>query len=474
MAYQRQSTKRPAEEYTGYYQQEPNPYGQGPAHKQPKATGYPPAFAQPQYAQPQYAMAPPQAYTAPAEEVVTEVIWIPNAKTGRVIGKQGRQIMDFKAKSGTEINVGAEEAMVDGNRDVNIRGTRMGISFAAGMIRAKITDDEQEQEVTFNVPDKSAGYIIGKGGVSLKEIKTISGCMIKISGKGDSQGEFRSVTLSGSASAVAVARGLVEGRVQQTPDEGKYYQGHGGVFQALFQGQPLQLNVGGPGGGPPRAQAYAPQAYAAPVAYGAPAAYGGQGSPYGAPAASPFGAPAPMGAAALIVAFSPRGEEAATSTQEIYIPVAMVGRIIGKGGANIRMLKQQSGAEVSLAKADEQVGGAEGLQRKVTLTGTTVALILADGLMRSKMAESMDRESTESSMRIPNNRAGQVIGKQGATIRMIKETSGCQITMTSSDEMEEGSNERLISLTGTRSQNLLAEALILAKMAQADSHSMHA
>lgn len=448
-------------------------YEQEPAYKQPRqaAVAYP-AYAQPQYAA--YAPAfPAPAYAAPEAEIATETIWIPNTKTGRIIGKQGRQIIEFKTKSGADINVGKEEAMVDGNRDVTIRGTRMAIAFASGMIRGKLQqDNEEEQEMTFTIPDSSAGYIIGKGGSALKEIKAISGCNLQISNKDDSSNSERTVTLTGLPSSIAIARGLVDGRLQQSSEEGKYYSRLGGCFMALFQAQPVNLA----GGGPPRAAAPSPYA-APPAAY--PAAYP---SPYGAPAAA-MRMPAPGGRAAyqggpvtpgvgapLVIPYSAKGEEAAVSTQEVYIPVSMVGRIIGKGGSHIRTLKAQSGAEINIDKEDEQVDGAAEPQRKVTLSGTNVALILADGLMRSKMAE-QDQTAGESTMRIPNNRAGQIIGKAGASIRMIKETSGAQIQMSNADEMVAGVDERVITMTGTPSQNLIAEALILAKMAQADSHS---
>lgn len=255
------------------------------------------------------------------------------------------------------------------------------------------------------------------------------------------QGDQREVTLTGTQSQVFVARALVEGRLAQTPDEGKFYASTGGAFRGLFGGAPINL-TGAPA---PRPAAGSAAGYQAPGAYGA--------------VAGP-----------LVTAYAPRGEQAATSSTDVFVPVSMIGRIIGKGGSHIKQLKSQSGAEVVIAKEDEKVDGAEEPQRRVTLTGSNVALILADGLMRAKMAETGEREATETEMKIPDSRAGQVIGKGGATIRMIKETSGAELTMSKPEEMEEGSNERLIVLKGTASQCLIAQTLILAKMAHADGH----
>ena len=67
---------------------------------------------------------------------------------------------------------------------------------------------------------------------------------------------------------------------------------------------------------------------------------------------------------------------------------------------------------------------------------------------------------------IPNPMAGLLIGKQGATINSMTETSGAKIRLSANNVFYPGTNERLVLLSGTRDSIVSALEQITAKVAE--------
>jgi len=63
--------------------------------------------------------------------------------------------------------------------------------------------------LTLSVPNRSVGAIIGRGGQTINEIRTVSGCRIDISPQTDGS-QFRAVTLTGSSQSIEVAHLLIQ------------------------------------------------------------------------------------------------------------------------------------------------------------------------------------------------------------------------------------------------------------------------
>ena len=65
---------------------------------------------------------------------------------------------------------------------------------------------------------------------------------------------------------------------------------------------------------------------------------------------------------------------------------------------------------------------------------------------------------------VPNATAGLIIGKAGATIKQIMETSGCHIQISQKDDQNPGINERIVTVVGGLEAIAKAVAEVVSKM----------
>ncbi|GFS42480.1 heterogeneous nuclear ribonucleoprotein K [Trichonephila inaurata madagascariensis] len=116
------------------------------------------------------------------------------------------------------------------------------------------------------------------------------------------------------------------------------------------------------------------------------------------------------------------------------------GAIIGKGGSNINRLRTEFTASVT-------VPDCPGPERYALNTGE---------LFQSKPVPNPN--GTHSIiMKIPNDVAGAIIGKGGQRIRKIRRDSAATINI---EEATQGSNDRIITITGALNQAQLAQHLM--------------
>jgi len=97
------------------------------------------------------------------------------------------------------------------------------------------------------------------------------------------------------------------------------------------------------------------------------------------------------------------------------IPNEMVGKVIGRGGANIRQLQEDSGCRIVLAMSSNGEP-----TRKVALEGTLEQTTLARELVNQIIACDIE-------FLVPEEKIGLLIGKKGETIRMIQDMTGTEI-----------------------------------------------
>jgi polyribonucleotide nucleotidyltransferase len=129
--------------------------------------------------------------------------------------------------------------------------------------------------------------------------------------------------------------------------------------------------------------------------------------------------------------------------------------IIGKGGANVKMVRTESGAFVSILKT-ENAGAKE---RVLTLKGTpennakagqliTTLLINANNERKQSNGDT-ENKVEEYSFRLLIHKflAGCIIGKAGAIIKEIQTQTGAKISIT--NDTLGGSTEKQVSVTGT-------------------------
>jgi len=181
---------------------------------------------------------------------------------------------------------------------------------------------------------------------------------------------------------------------------------------------------------------------------------------------------------------------------KITIPAAAGGQILGKNGATIRSITEESGAKISMSSKEEALFTQE---RIITLTGEAGRCVKATDLILSKLAEQeeiplfvnrgttytspldtsfglaaapanargtrtgpksaerkIEGKSTEESvsdttitLSIPNELVGNIFGKNGSTMREIISLSGAKVVVSPRDELVEGTSNRLVTITGT-------------------------
>ncbi|XP_075881416.1 poly(rC)-binding protein 2-like isoform X2 [Nelusetta ayraudi] len=204
-------------------------------------------------------------------------------------------------------------------------------------------------------------------------------------------------------------------------------------------------------------------------------------------------------------------------TLRIVVPASQCGSLIGKGGCKIKEIRESTGAQVQVA-GDMLPNSTE---RAITIAGTTQSIIECVKQICVVMLESPPKgvtipyrpkpsgspvifaggqsssaaispqltklhqlamqqspfhippsnqgftgidasaQTTSHEMTIPNDLIGCIIGRQGAKINEIRQMSGAQIKIANPVD---GSNDRLVTITGPPASISLAEYLMNARL----------
>lgn len=155
---------------------------------------------------------------------------------------------------------------------------------------------------------------------------------------------------------------------------------------------------------------------------------------------------------------------------KILIPAYAAGSIIGKCGQTITQLQKDSGAVIKLSKAKDFYPGTT--ERIGLVTGDAPALKQVFQFMTEKTYEfpvpkdmaiiNGDRHK-QVKIIVPNTTAGLIIGKGGATIKQIMESSGAKVQLSQKPE-QINLQERVITVTGEKTELFKAGDVILAKI----------
>ncbi|CAF3361677.1 unnamed protein product [Rotaria sp. Silwood1] len=163
-----------------------------------------------------------------------------------------------------------------------------------------------------------------------------------------------------------------------------------------------------------------------------------------------------------------------------------VGSIIGKRGDNIKAIREESGARINISDGTTP-------ERIVTMVGTIETLAKAFGMICQKFEDDLKQTCTTIPpitlrLVVPASQCGSIIGKGGAKIKEIRETTGASVQVASemlpssteravtiSGKLEsiescfrqiyEGSQDRHVTISGTPEQIQLAEFLIHSRIA---------
>lgn len=163
----------------------------------------------------------------------------------------------------------------------------------------------------------------------------------------------------------------------------------------------------------------------------------------------------------------PRGGRGRSVDFPLRLLVAsdMVGAIIGRGGATIRAITQQSRARVDVHRKLEHSAA---LEKAITVYGQPENCTAACKRIMEVMEEERVNtgKSTEMELKVlaHNNLIGRIIGKSGATIKKIMEDTDSKITVSSISDISSFNPERVITIKGAIPDISRAEAEVSSKL----------
>ncbi|KAL7266997.1 hypothetical protein RUND412_010431 [Rhizina undulata] len=184
-------------------------------------------------------------------------IMVPDRTVGLIIGRGGETIRDIQDKSGCHVNIVGEAKSQNGLRPVNLIGNGSAAEHARRLIMEIVESDNatngpppsrgaapergsggggyygghgdgggggrgaQEGRITetIRVPIDAVGMIIGKGGETIKEMQSSTGCRINVSSQFNQGDPEREISLAGNRDAIMRARQVIEEKVEASQNK---------------------------------------------------------------------------------------------------------------------------------------------------------------------------------------------------------------------------------------------------------------
>ncbi|XP_046399051.1 heterogeneous nuclear ribonucleoprotein K isoform X2 [Ischnura elegans] len=346
-------------------------------------------------------------------------ILIPSKVAGSVIGKGGHNITKLRTEYKASITVpdcpGPERILtICSDLDTALQVVTEVIPCLEDIPSRSGSPEDDEVDIRLLVHQSQAGCIIGKSGFKIKELREKTGARIKIYTNCCPQSTDRVVQISGRPSTCIDCIREIVTLVKNSPIKGlnnaydphnfddfyaQEYGGYGDGNKGMGGMGGGMRGGGGMGGPPPPPNMGGGRGNR----FGGPPGGGGMGGPPGGPPPPP--PPGPMGGLRGGMSGPPPGGRPMPPSRGGYSG----GRPGGFAGGPGNVPSQNM-----IAKTSTQVT-------------------------------------------IPKDLAGAIIGKGGARIRKIRSDSGAGITI---DEPLHGSNDRVITITGSHNQIQMAQYLL--------------
>ncbi|NXC78731.1 TDRKH protein, partial [Anhinga anhinga] len=144
---------------------------------------------------------------------------------------------------------------------------------------------------------------------------------------------------------------------------------------------------------------------------------------------------------------------------EVRVPRAAVKSIIGRKGATIKRLSQETGAHIDVEGEDE------GEEAALLISGSPGQVCRAKAAVHQIVRESAP---VSEQLCVPQRAVGRIIGRGGETVRGICRSSGAKVLC----EREADASlapVRVIQLSGTRKEVAAAKKLIMEKLMEDDT-----
>ncbi|KAI7728933.1 hypothetical protein M8C21_015314 [Ambrosia artemisiifolia] len=355
----------------------------------------------------------------------------PSKKIGSIMGRGGEIVKQLRSETKAKIRIGDSVPGCD-ERVVTIHSTSVETNDfdmnddqvcpatdALFKVHDRVVTDDQAADVDTDnegalqvtvrllVPSDQIGCIIGKGGQVVQSIRSDTDSQIRILKDNNipacalSNDEL--VQISGESSNVRKALFQVAARIHDNPSRSQHL---------LSSSTPNVYPSGGSYMGAPPIMGVTP-------VVGAYGGYKGEGGFY------------PGQSESLPREFSLR----------LVCPTANIGGVIGKGGAAINQIRQETGAAIKVdsSKAEGETDCIISISAKEVFEDTFSPAIEAALRLQPKCSERIERDSGIISyttrLLVPSSRIGCLIGKGGAIISEIRRISKANIRILSKEQL---------------------------------------
>jgi len=171
-------------------------------------------------------------------------------------------------------------------------------------------------------------------------------------------------------------------------------------------------------------------------------------------------------------------KEEETLEIRVLIENQQVGGIIGKQGANVRRVREETGVFLSILKVQQEFRNVQ--ERVMVVKGTNSQIAKAIHLTSELLIEAANRDkkgetpgpvtdSTAVRVLVHRSAVGAVIGKQGAVIKETQSETGARVQV--SNDPLPNSTEKTVTITGTPSSIHQATIRILSQLKESPVRS---
>lgn len=336
---------------------------------------------------------------------------------GTIIGKGGSRIKTMRDETGVYASILKVKniAQESPDRVLVLQGTPDQVSDAMKIVSTNLISNTNERQddkavqtentkITVLFDQTQAGAVIGKGGSTIKEFQSTTGAKMSVSKDVMPGSTERNAAIQGTADIIRECLKLVLLKLNEfpvtgstteytpTPEGSSAPQTNPYAQQGMGFGQQMQMQQAG----------YPPYVYAQQGYEGyqqqQQQAYGGKPFSNGFPQAGVAGVGGvrgqqpSRGAAGGIKMLG--GGGAAGISQQVMIPTASCGGVIGKGGRTIRNIQGSTGTTISIADPDPE----KKHERLCTITGTQAGIDQAIALIQRAVESEASATSTPSVM----------------------------------------------------------------------------
>jgi poly(rC)-binding protein 2/3/4 len=371
-------------------------------------------------------------------------MYCPVKEASAIVGKRGDKINHIREKANVRINVSDNLKDIP-ERIVTVRGSAENVARAFGLIARTILEEPEDEPASmlskqYNLkilmPHPMVGYIIGKGGTKFREIEENSAAKLKAAEQALPYSTDRVLAVTGVGDAIHIAIYYISQVILEHKDCLKknkiVYYNPANYHHSNVNAKMMNIGVI-PQGNPNIMGGMAPQHMNPMHQHGmrdnGPMQYNqqpkqpynfqmmfqptmhpqqhyvppqSQPMPMNIPPQNPYTDEHGNNIIGDVITHNPvplQGPNPDKFNQDIFVANANIGSVIGKGGNNIKHIRENSGCTYVRIEPDRgqsiMLGGGKGLTniRKLTLTGSLQAIQTAIYLINQRIVVDKERNA---------------------------------------------------------------------------------